>query len=426
MLLNQTNLTEEELKASFSCPSLQDYHFLAVVWGSLVCVIGTVGNLLTIVTFASDSHLRTRFNVLIVNLAVADLLYCALLQPITVDSYLHLRWRSGALWCQTFGLLLFISYGVSIITLCLIAVSRYLLVARNSLFQLVFSNRGLVLLLTFTWTFAVASFSPLWSVYTFVPQVCTCSFHRTRGRPYISVVLSFYFLGGLLCVGVFYLLIYRQVRISAETIHRYRLRRSSGRKPTAVLVVDGTNCGGITGSCRVELGSPTSQGQTHLDWTNLGRNEPDWTKQAHTDQNQTKLEQPGLGRNHVDQTNLNVNEVGWAAPPSTVLPNEAPPPTASSPPTGISDVTRVTRMCFIVLLCFVSCFLPFLIIVLDKHNSAPPVLHMLCANLVWLNSCINPLLYVVTNRQFQRAYFVLLTKAATPFTCLWTRLSASY
>uniref|UniRef100_A0A3Q3K0F6 G-protein coupled receptors family 1 profile domain-containing protein n=1 Tax=Monopterus albus TaxID=43700 RepID=A0A3Q3K0F6_MONAL len=56
-----------------------------------------------------DKHLRTRFNVLIVNLAVADLLYCTILQPISVDSYLHLRWRSGEVWCSIFGLLLFLS-----------------------------------------------------------------------------------------------------------------------------------------------------------------------------------------------------------------------------------------------------------------------------------------------------------------------------
>uniref|UniRef100_A0A671TFM5 G-protein coupled receptors family 1 profile domain-containing protein n=1 Tax=Sparus aurata TaxID=8175 RepID=A0A671TFM5_SPAAU len=84
----------------------------------------TVGNLMTILAFAIDPHLRTRFNVLIVNLALADLLYCTILQPISVDSYLHLRWRTGHLWCRIFGLLVFVSNCVSIITLCLIAGGR--------------------------------------------------------------------------------------------------------------------------------------------------------------------------------------------------------------------------------------------------------------------------------------------------------------
>lgn len=511
--MNQTNQTEEELEALFSCdnPSVHGYHFFAVVWGSLVSVTGTVGNLMTILAFATNSQLRTRFNVLIINLAAADLLYCALLQPISVDSYLHLRWRSGALWCRIFGLLLLISNGVSIITLCLIAVSRYLLVARKSLFHLVFSNRGLVLLLTFTWSFVLASFGPLWSVYVFVPKVCTCSFHRTRGRPYTSILLFFYFFVGLLCVGVFYLLIYRHVRISAKALRRYRLsRRSSRKKPVVTLVEYGTDCSAATGSCRVEWSSQTDLGRTKLDQTNhqltkqdrtdldqteqgqtdLDRTKLDQTKQEQTDLNQTKLDGTKLGRANVGwtkldrtdrdqtekdrtdldqtdlcqtdpgQTNLNRTTLDWTnqvqneqdrtnmdrtdlgqatadnhaekqvTPAATVVSSTAPPSTAppaaasshSATPADNSDVKRVTRMCFMVFLCFVFCFLPFLLInVLDKHNTAPLVLHMVCANLTWLNSCINPLLYAVMNRQFRQAYRVLLTTAATPFTCLWAR-----
>lgn len=512
--MNLTNQTEEELEASFSCDNLlvRDYRYFAAVWGSLVSATGTVGNLFTILAFASNSQLRSRFNVLIVNLAAADLLYCTLLQPISVDSYLHLRWRCGAHWCRIFGLLLFVSNAVSIVTLCLIAVSRYLLVARRSLFHLVFTNRGLVLLLTFTWSFALVSFGPLWSVYVFVPKVCTCSFHRTRGRPYTSILLFFYFFVGLLCVGVFYLLIYRHVRISAKALQRYRLsRHSSRKKPVVTLVESGTDCSGATGSCRVEWSSQTDLGRTKLDrteleqtkqeqtnldrtkldWTNHGRTNVGWTKQDQTDMDKTKLcqatvgwtkpdqtdmdrtekDQTNVGRTapcqtNLDRTNLDQTLLDWTdqdranlngtklnrtdlgkatpdnhaekqvTPAATAASSAAPPfstaPAGEAPPTTTtgsshtaasadnSDVKRVTRMCFMVFLCFVFCFLPFLLInVLDKHNSAPPVLHMVCANLTWLNSCINPLLYAVMNRQFRQAYRALLTRAATPFTCLW-------
>ena len=87
---------------SFSCydPSVEGYRYFGVLWGSFVSVVGTVGNILTILAFATDSRLRTRFNVLIVNLAVADILYCTVLQPVSIDSYLHLHWRGGPLWCK--------------------------------------------------------------------------------------------------------------------------------------------------------------------------------------------------------------------------------------------------------------------------------------------------------------------------------------
>uniref|UniRef100_A0A4W5KWU1 G-protein coupled receptors family 1 profile domain-containing protein n=1 Tax=Hucho hucho TaxID=62062 RepID=A0A4W5KWU1_9TELE len=85
-------------------------------------------------------------------LGLADLLYCTLLPPASVDSYLHLRWRGSI-----FGLLLFLSNSVSIITPCLIEASRYLLVARREVFEWVFSGWGLALLLPSTWTWPASA-----------------------------------------------------------------------------------------------------------------------------------------------------------------------------------------------------------------------------------------------------------------------------
>lgn len=396
--MNQTNQTEEDDIFSCYSPSVVGYRYFAVLWGCGVTITGTLGNLMTILAFASDSRLRTRFNVLIVNLAVADLLYCTILQPISVDSYLHLRWRCGALWCRIFGLLLFLSNSVSIITLCLIAVSRYLLVAKRPVFDRVFSNRGLVLLLIFAWGLGLISFSPLWPVYVFVPQVCTCSFHRTRGRPYSTILLFFYFFVGLGCVGAFYLLIYRRVRISSQALLRYRLSRRSSRKKPA-FVAQGTDDSGVdsgvTSPWSCEMSSQADLSQT--------KDESDPDKQL-------RPTTPSASA-----------AVSKATPdPKTAL--STPNPARHSPTSGDdSEMKRVTRMCFTVFMCFVFCFVPFLVLnIADKKNRAPQVLHMFCANLTWLNSCINPILYAVMNRQFRQAYHALLKRAAAPLTCLCT------
>nr|XP_061833667.1 G-protein coupled receptor 84-like [Nerophis lumbriciformis] len=390
MLLNLTNQTED----GFSCysPSVEVYRYFAVLWGCAVTVTGTMGNLMTILAFASDSHLRTRFNVLIVNLALADLLYCTVLQPISVDSYLHLRWRSGELWCRIFGLLLFLSNSVSIITLCLVAVSRYLLVGKRAVFDRVFSNCGLTCLLIATWALGLASFCPLWSVYVFVPQVCTCSFHRIRGRPYTTILLFFYFFVGLACVGTFYFLIYRRVRLASLALLRYRFSRRSSKKKAPE--TDDSGVGNSMATCSSELG---------------------------TQDKLTEVE------NSLQSTQCKSSKESSAHKPNPDV-GSVPPLRSATPATASSgedsESKRVTHMCFAVFLCFVFCFVPFLLLnIADKHGSAPQVLHMLCANLTWLNSCINPILYAVMNRQFRRAYQVLLTRAAIPFSYLWRQSS---
>ncbi|KAI3369437.1 hypothetical protein L3Q82_007658 [Scortum barcoo] len=401
MLMNHMNHTEVDLFSCYS-PSVVAYRYFAVLWGCAVTVTGTVGNLMTILAFALDPRLRTRFNVLIVNLAVADLLYCTILQPISVDSYLHLRWRSGQLWCSIFGLLLFLSNSVSIITLCLVAVSRYLLVAKRAVFERVFSDRGLILLLILTWALGVASFAPLWSVYTFVPQVCTCSFHRTRGRPYTTVLLFFYFFVGLGCVGVFYLLIYRRVRIASQALLRYRLsRRSSRKKPASS--VQGTDDSGVESgmahTCSCEMSSQVD----------LAQHNDDISSSEKRSANSSAAHKP-------------TPDIIPASPASTPAPTTAASSSRSPNSGDDGEFKRVTRMCFTVFLCFVFCFVPFMLLnIADKNNRAPQVLHMFSANLTWLNSCINPVLYAVMNRQFRQAYHVLLTRAAAPFTRLWTR-----
>ncbi|XP_022600515.1 G-protein coupled receptor 84 [Seriola dumerili] len=398
MLMNHTNQTEEDLFSCYS-PSVVGYRYFAVLWGCAVTITGTVGNLMTILAFALDARLRTRFNVLIINLAVADLLYCTILQPISVDSYLHLRWRSGQLWCSIFGLLLFLSNSVSIITLCLVAVSRYLLVAKRAVFDRVFSDRGLILLLISAWVLGLASFGPLWPVYVFVPQVCTCSFHRTRGRPYTTILLFFYFFVGLGCVGAFYMLIYRRVQIASQALLRYRLSRRSSRKKPASSVQGTDDSGvesGMANTCSCEMSS-----------------------QADLTQNTEESSQ------FKQSSAKALNSSAANKPHPDIIPATTTAASSSNSATSGDDgeFKRVTRMCFTVFLCFVFCFVPFLLLnIADKHNRAPQVLHMFCANLTWLNSCINPVLYAVMNRQFRQAYHVLLTRAAAPFTCLWQAL----
>uniref|UniRef100_UPI0037E8ABC2 G-protein coupled receptor 84-like n=1 Tax=Semicossyphus pulcher TaxID=241346 RepID=UPI0037E8ABC2 len=391
--MNHTNQTEDDLFSCYS-PSVVGYRYFAVLWGCAVTITGTLGNLMTVLAFAVDPHLRTRFNALIVNLAAADLLYCAVLQPILVDSYLHLRWRSGQLWCSIFGLLLFLTNSVSIITLCLVAMSRYLLIAKRAVFDRVFSNHGLILLLISAWALGLASISPLWPVFVFLPQVCTCSFHRTRGRPYTTILLFVYFFVGLGCVGTFYILIYRRVRMASQALLCYRLSlRSSGQNQASPS--QGTNDSGIEGG----------DGQA---------------EQAQNQEEITCEKSPQPSQGSTAASNLSLPDIVSAPASSTPGPEIPAPMSHSAASIDDKEMKHVTCMCLAVFLCFVLCFVPFLLLnIADRRSRAPQVLYIVCTNLTWLNSCINPILYAAMNRKFRQAYHVLLTRAAAPFTCLW-------
>ncbi|XP_056418763.1 G-protein coupled receptor 84 [Hyla sarda] len=350
----------------FSCyhPSVVNYRYVAVIWGIIVSLVGTSGNVLTVIAFALDKKLQTRFNLLIINLSLADILYCMFLQPFSVDSYLHLYWRSGADFCRVFGMLLFVSNSVSIINLCLIAVSRYILITNNKLFDRIFCNLGATFILLATWVAGFASFAPLWPVYVLVPKVCTCSFHRIKGRPYTTILMGFYFVVGLSCVGIFYLLIHLKVKSASKALDQYRLSKSKDKKTNA----SSSNSGIQAKFHEVEDSGVDTAASSEIISEHITTSKDTGTSSS-TD--------------HI----------------------RSAPATVSQPKDSGSDFKKVTRMCFVVFLFFVISYIPFLLLnIFDAKNAAPHVLHMIAANLTWLNSCINPILYAAMNRQFRDAY----------------------
>ncbi|XP_004716973.1 G-protein coupled receptor 84 [Echinops telfairi] len=386
--------------ANFSCyhESVLVYRYIAVSWGIVVAVTGTLGNVLTLLALAILPKLHTRFNLLIANLTLADLLYCTLLQPFSVDTYLHLHWRTGATFCRVFGLLLFTSNSVSILTLCLIALGRYLLIAHPKLFPQVFSAKGVILALVGTWLLGVASFAPLWNVYVLVPVVCTCSFDRMRGRPYTTILLGLYFVVGLSSVGIFYCLIHRQVKRAAQALDQYKLRPASVRSNHVAGTEDA-----VSGRFQ-ELDSGLASGAPSEGISS----EPVSAATTQTLEG-TSSEVGGQGNHKVAKQMAERNTPKAAA-------QAGPTPGARKAPDSPSEFGKVTRMCFAVFLFFTLSYMPFLLLnILDAKVQAPRVLHMLAANFTWLNGCINPVLYAAMNRQFRQAYSSILRRGRQSF-----------
>lgn len=73
---------------------------------------------------------------------------------------------------------------------------------------------------------------------------------------------------------------------------------------------------------------------------------------------------------------------------------------------------RITKMVLAIFLSFLACYLPITIIkVVDKDVNWPG-LHIVGYIMIYLSACINPIIYVIMNKQYRQAYkSVLLCKA---------------
>eukprot|EP00061_Rhincodon_typus_P004452 g22621.t1 len=343
---------------NWSChPSLSEYRYFGASLGVLVTAVGGVGNLLTILAFASEPRLRTRFNLLILNLTVSDLLYCGFLQPLNVETYLRARWSQGRTGCRVFGLLVFTSNLVSILNLTLIAAARYALVSSPRCFQRV-SGRwwAIPLFLGAPWLVSLALLVPFWGVFDFLPSVCSCSIHPGRVRLATTVLHILTFGLGLASIGVFYLLIYRKVKSTGRAARSY----------------------GVPG--------PAEASSSQRETGSRSRVSEDAELEREEEEGDSGSVATGSGRRVKGRTMSK-----WSRRRTTRRgPRE-------------SEASRVTTMCFAVFLVYLACYLPFCLANLF-HRALPHVVRTLAGNITWLNSCANPVLYAIMNRQFRDAY----------------------
>jgi len=94
----------------------------------VVAVLGAIGNALVIIVVITNKQMRSTTNVLILNLAFADLLFIIFCIPFTATDYVYNEWRFGLILCQAVQYLIYVTTYVSIYTLILMSIDRFLAV----------------------------------------------------------------------------------------------------------------------------------------------------------------------------------------------------------------------------------------------------------------------------------------------------------
>jgi 7 transmembrane receptor (rhodopsin family) len=69
---------------------------------------------------------------------------------------------------------------------------------------------------------------------------------------------------------------------------------------------------------------------------------------------------------------------------------------------------RITKMVLAIFLSFVVCYLPITISKIVDKDVSVPSLHIISYILIYLSACINPIIYVIMNKQYRQAYKTIL------------------
>lgn len=91
-------------------------------------MVGFIGNALVVVVVAANQQMRNTTNLLIINLALADLLFIVFCVPFTASDYALPFWPFGDAWCKIVQYLVIVTAYASVYTLVLMSLDRYLAV----------------------------------------------------------------------------------------------------------------------------------------------------------------------------------------------------------------------------------------------------------------------------------------------------------
>lgn len=121
----------------------------------IIVVVGLLGNLLVVIVVMANQQMRSTTNLLIINLALADLLFIVFCVPFTAVDYMLPYWPFGDIWCKMVQYLIVVTAYASVYTLVLMSLDRFLAVVHPIASIYVRTERNASSAIIVTWVLIV-------------------------------------------------------------------------------------------------------------------------------------------------------------------------------------------------------------------------------------------------------------------------------
>ncbi|XP_054724244.1 allatostatin-A receptor-like [Uloborus diversus] len=254
LICNYTlNCTDEErnLTSSRIAPYSTLERVIAIVVPILfgiIVVVGLIGNTLVVVVVACNPQMRSTTNMLIINLAIADLLFIMFCVPFTAFDYALPYWPFGDLWCRVVQYLVIVCAYASIYTLVLMSLDRFLAVVHPIASMSVRTVKNALVAISVMWAVIVVACVPALQSHGQVSytientEFSVCVFLSNEGYSYMAYQICFFLSSYIVPLGlifVLYMLMLKRLwfgvtpggRVSAESL------RSKKRVTRMVVIV---------------------------------------------------------------------------------------------------------------------------------------------------------------------------------------------
>ncbi len=189
----------------------------------LTILLGVVGNALVIGVLASSKKNRTHVNVLLINLAVADIVFLVISVPFVTYRYVGENWDIGEPVCKASHYFIYVTVYVTMYSLIVISVVRYVFVV-HSVQTVRFPVHHLWLIILAIWILALLGNVPIWRSYEvkeiLAPGSLPYNYCAVSSYTAGKIIFTTFFLGAyvlpLVLICVFSLLLVRHLKVTRQ------------------------------------------------------------------------------------------------------------------------------------------------------------------------------------------------------------------
>uniref|UniRef100_A0A3P9LSF7 G-protein coupled receptors family 1 profile domain-containing protein n=1 Tax=Oryzias latipes TaxID=8090 RepID=A0A3P9LSF7_ORYLA len=412
--------------------------FIMLVVG--VIILGTVvGNVLVVVAVFTSRALRAPQNLFLVSLASADILVATLVIPFSLANEVMGYWYFGSTWCSFYLALDVLFCTSSIVHLCAISLDRYWSVTKAVSYNRKRTPKRIKVMISIVWLISIIISSPPLLMSQAENRVEERNGNETRKQECLINNQTWYILASCMvsffAPGVIMILVYCKIyrvakqRASTVFVAKNMMERQPSQSETCFV-------GDALSDQRhgqYELDSPlpgchrSSSGgdrRGELDDIDLEEKRRD-TKRSLRLPRRVKTEQ---GRDSEETLNRlkppppsSCTSSSWTSSDQCsqhfLLPSPVPVRSrqASLSKNKVAQMRekRFTFVLAVVMGVFVLCWFPFfftysLHAICRENCTIPDTLFNLFFWIGYCNSCLNPIIYTIFNRDFRRAFKKIL------------------
>ncbi|XP_030755999.1 protein trapped in endoderm-1 [Sitophilus oryzae] len=191
----------------------------AAICAVLFCVLGVLGNFVTVLALIKCPKLRNHATTaFVLSLCISDLLFCTINLPLTAARYIYEKWILGDALCQLFPVFFYGNVAVSVLNMVAITLNRYVLISCYEYYSKLYSKISICMQLLCTWGIAFLIMLPpllgIWGQLGLDPSTFSCTILEKDGKSPKKVIFLIGFALPCIIIILAYSCIYCSVRSS--------------------------------------------------------------------------------------------------------------------------------------------------------------------------------------------------------------------